>query len=573
MAHEKPVHFCTVYDLSWNYGSPVWLILSGTVAIDTGIASSFPGNVIVVLARTGNARDIPHSPGEEWQDGRAPPPVRKGVAMPVLPKSPSLARNAISAAGAVIAFVALTNTIFLVYIDSRQIHPNPYLGILAWIVAPAILSLGVLIFLAGLLVERRRRRGRAPDAIPEFPRIDLNVRRTRAILIGTSAALIIFVTASVIGSYQAYHYTESNEFCGTACHQPMHPEYSAYHVSPHARVDCVECHVGGGATWYVRSKITGSHQLFALVTGNYPRPIPTPVDNMRPARETCEQCHWPEKFFGTQLKVFNHYQYDEQSTPKEVKLLVNVGGGSSASGPTGGIHWHMNIANEVTYVATDRQRQDIPWVRIKDRSGRVTEYRREDSKLTAAQLAAMPARRMDCIDCHSRPAHNYVSPDRAVDRALLAGTIDRSLPFAKRQAVTVLAKDYSSTPQAVKAIGSDFGAYYQKTYPAIYASRNVSISRSAATLQQIFQNTRFPEMRVDWRSHRDNVGHLYSLGCFRCHDDQHVSRDGKRISKECNLCHTVLGETAKTEFTHPVELGDLRSFNCADCHSGAAMAQ
>jgi nitrate/TMAO reductase-like tetraheme cytochrome c subunit len=483
-----------------------------------------------------------------------------------VPKRPSLSRNPISAAGAVIAFVALTNTIFLIYLDSRQVHPNPYLGILAWIVAPAILSLGLVIYIAGLLIERRRRRTRAPEAFPEYPRIDLNVRRTRMIVIGTFAALIVFVTASVIGSYQAYHYTESNEFCGTACHQPMHPEYAAYHVSPHARVDCVECHVGGGAKWYVRSKVNGSHQLYTLVTNKYPKPIPTPVDNMRPARDTCEHCHWPEKYFGTQLKDFNHYQYDEQSTLTEAKLLIKTGGGSASGGLAGGIHWHMNIANEITYVAADRQRQDIPWVRLRDRNGHVTEYKREDSKLTAAQIAAMPSRRMDCIDCHSRPAHNYVSPDRSVDRALFAGTIDRSLPFAKQQAVTALAKDYASTPQAVAAIERDFRAYYAKSHPDVYASKRAAIDRSAATLQEIFRNTRFPEMHVDWHTHRDNVGHLYSLGCFRCHDDQHVSADGKRISKECSLCHTA-------EFQHPVELGDLRGFNCSDCHTGNVMSQ
>lgn len=135
----------------------------------------------------------------------------------------------------------------------------------------------------------------------------------------------------------------------------MLPEHTAHQVSPHAHVGCVECHVGGGAEWYVRSKLSGSRQLYTLLTNKYPHPIPTPVDNMRPARETCEQCHWPEKFFGTQLKTFNHYQYDEQSAPKEVRMLIKTGGGSPASGPASGIHWHMNIANEITYAASDRQ--------------------------------------------------------------------------------------------------------------------------------------------------------------------------------------------------------------------------
>src|SRR5213595_2452619 len=187
--------------------------------------------------------------------------------------SQRLGRNPISAAGAVIAFIALTNTLFLIYIDGRQAHSNPYLGILAWIVAQAILSFGILVYIGGLLVERRRRRLRAPEDVAEYPRIDLNVRKTRLIVAGTFAGLIVFVTASVIGSYQAYHFTESDAFCGTVCHQVMGPEYTAYKRSPHARVGCVQCHVGGGATWYVRSKVTGSHQLFSVLTNKYPRPI------------------------------------------------------------------------------------------------------------------------------------------------------------------------------------------------------------------------------------------------------------------------------------------------------------
>jgi len=491
------------------------------------------------------------------------------------PKSPGLSRNPISAVGLVIAFVALMNTIFLIYIDGRGAHSNPYLGILAWMVGPAILSFGLIVFIAGLLIERRRRHRRAPGEIARFPMVDLNLPRTRFVVTSTFAGVILFVTASVIGSYQVYHYTDSDAFCGTLCHQVMNPEYTAYKASPHARVGCVGCHVGSGATWYVKSKLSGSYQVYSVLAHKYPRPIPSPVENLRPAQETCEQCHWPEKFFGAQLKVFNHFQYDEQSTPKEVKMLIKTGGGSPASGQTAGIHWHMNIANEVSYVTTDRQHQVIPYVKVRDRStGRVTEFFAEDSKVKPAQLKTMAARRMDCVDCHNRPTHIYLSPDRSVDRALLTGTVDRTLPFAKQQGVTVLTKDYQSTQQAVNGIASDFTKYYQTTYPAIYASKKPAIDKSVATLQRIFTTTRFPEMRVDWRTHRDNVGHLYSLGCFRCHDDQHVSADGKRISKDCTICHTVLGESdAKAEFQHPVELGDLRAFVCADCHTGGVMSQ
>ena len=487
-------------------------------------------------------------------------------------KGPRAPRNLISQIGMVIAIIAVTNLIFLIFVDVMQSHGNPYIGILTWIVAPAILIFGLAMFFAGILLDRRRRRRQAPDEVPPFPRIDLNQPRTRAIAFWTTLGTIVFVTMSVVGSYKAYHYTDSDAFCGTACHTVMQPEYTAYKLSPHARVGCAQCHIGPGATWFVRSKLSGSYQVYAALMKKYPRPIPSPVKNLRPAQETCEQCHWPEKFFGAQLKTFNHFSYDETNTPKEIRMLIKTGGGSPSGGLTTGIHWHMNIANKVTYIATDDQHQKIPWIRVEDRTGKVTEYRAEDSKLTAAQIAAAPKRRMDCIDCHNRPTHIYQSPDRAVDRALLAGTIDRTLPFAKQQAVAVLAKDYTSTPDALKAIAAELPAFYQKNHPAVYAAKKPAIDAAVATVQGIFQSIRFPEMRVDWRTHPDNIGHFMFLGCFRCHDDQHVSADGKRISKDCQICHTVLSDTqTNAQFEHPVDLGDLRAVNCADCHNGGGM--
>jgi nitrate/TMAO reductase-like tetraheme cytochrome c subunit len=480
---------------------------------------------------------------------------------------PSLNRNLVSLAGAIIILIALANLGFLIYLDATQTHGNPYIGILTWLVAPAILIVGLAIYFGGMLLERRRRRRAAPDSVPQYPTIDLNEKRTRVILITSAAGIIIFVTMTVFGSYQVYHYTDSDEFCGTMCHTPMTPEYTAYKLSPHARVGCVGCHVGAGATWYLRSKVSGAHQVYAVLSNNFPRPIPSPVANLRPAQETCEQCHWPEKFWGAQFKAFDHYQYDEANTPLQARMLINVGGGNPSGGLMSGIHWHMNIANEVTYIATDSHRQKIPWVRMRDRrTGQFTDYLSQEAKLTDAQIATAAKRRMDCIDCHSRPAHTYVSPDRAVDKAILAGKIDRSLPFVKQQSVAALVKDNATTA------ADDLRAYYRKSYPAIYQTKKASIEASAAAIQQIFSTTRFPEMKVDWRTHPDNIGHMQSTGCFRCHDDQHVSKDGKKISKECTVCHTILSETKTVaEFQHPVDIGDLRGVNCADCHTGGGM--
>lgn len=495
---------------------------------------------------------------------------------------PNLARNPISWVGLVVAGVSLANIIFLIVAGATGAHTNPYLGILTWMVLPAFLTLGLILFVLGILLERRRRRKIAPDEHPPFPRLDLNSARVRRTAIISFTGILLFFFVSILGSYQAYEFTDSDQFCGTLCHSVMNPEYTAYSASPHARVGCVGCHVGAGATWYVRSKLSGSYQVYAALFNKYPRPIPTPVQNLRPAQQTCEQCHWPEKFFGAQLKVFSHFGYDESNTPRQVQLLIKTGGGSPSGGITAGIHWHMNIANEITYVASDPQRQKIDWVRMKDKSGHVTEFTAQDTKLKPEQIAAAPARRMDCIDCHNRPTHIYVPPDRSIDRALLAGTIDRTLPFVKAQAVEVLSKDYASTSQAIDGIASSLRGYYTTKYPAVYASKRQQVEGAVAKVQNIFRNTRFPEMKVDWRTHPDNIGHLYFSGCFRCHDNQHVSKDGKVISKDCNICHSVLSQEQagvvmadmpKNSFQHPVDLGDLTQFSCSDCHTGSAMAQ
>ena len=489
-------------------------------------------------------------------------------------KRPSLARNLISQAGLVIIAVALANLGFLIYLDFTQTHKSPYFGILTWIIAPGILIFGFVVFFAGMLLERRRRRQQAPDEIGQYPTIDLNERRTRLITIGSIVGMILFVTMTVFGSYQVYHYTDSDEFCGTLCHQVMNPEYTAYKLSPHARVGCVECHVGSGATWYVKSKLSGAYQVYAVMANKVPRPIPTPVANLRPAQQTCEQCHWPEKFWGSTLKVFDHYQYDETNTPVELKMLINTGGGTATLAETGGIHWHMNIANEITYIASDEHNQKIPWVRMRNRkTGQTTEYRAADAKVTEAQIATSTQHRMDCIDCHNRPTHIYVSPDRAVDKAIMGGQIDRTLPYVKQQAVAALAKDYATTDAAMKGVPADLIAYYQQKQPDVYKTKRAAVESAAEAVKQIFSITRFPEMKVDWRTHPDNIGHMATLGCFRCHDDQHVSADGKKISKDCNACHSMLSQnkTAAAQFTHPQDIGDLRGVTCSECHSGGGM--
>jgi hypothetical protein len=321
--------------------------------------------------------------------------------------------------------------------------------------------------------------------------------------------------------------------------------------------------------------------VFATVFNTFPRPIPTPVHNLRPAQETCEQCHWPRKFYGEQLKVFSHYANDEKNTLRQIRMIIKTGGGDPATGAPEGIHWHMNIGNKIDYVAADEKRQVIPYIHVEDMQGRVTEYYAKDSTLSKdqikAQVAKGAAHHMDCVDCHNRPTHIYVPPDQSVDQSLLARRLDASLPFIKQQAVTVLAATYKTSNEAMQGIASGLQNFYESKYPNVAKSKQLEIRNAVTEIQQIYGRTTFPDMKLNWQTHNNNLGHFYYPGCFRCHDGQHVSADGKVVSKDCNQCHTVMSEaegtaslaaTPTTSFQHPVDLGDLTQVNCSDCHTG-----
>ena len=491
-------------------------------------------------------------------------------------KKPTLFRNYISFGGALIVTAAVVSILLLFLIELTQKAENPYLGIITYIILPSFLVFGLIVIAVGMLIERRRRR-RSPDSeIAQYPRIDFNEPRQRRLALVLMVVSFVFICASAFGSYRAYEYTESVEFCGQACHSVMKPEFVAFHATSHAKIKCVGCHVGHGAESYARSKLSGARQLLALARGNYSRPIETPVHSMRPADQTCEQCHWPSKFHGAQLKTFNHHAYDEKNSLRQTRMLINVGGGDPTSGPVAGIHWHMNLGNQITFIATDKQRQVIPWIRVQDRDGNVTEYYDRARPLSPEQIAGAEKRRMDCIDCHNRPAHAYLPPDVAVDQSFSAGRLDPSLPFLKRQAVDFLSKPYATEQEALNAIGSGLDAFYRTNYSQLYSERSDTVKSAISETQRIFKTYFFPEMKTDWSTHPNNIGHLYSSGCFRCHDGEHVSNTGKVIRNDCNICHTVLSDSARPatvpnmiNFQHPVDLGGLADRKCETCHKAS----
>jgi nitrate/TMAO reductase-like tetraheme cytochrome c subunit len=515
------------------------------------------------------------------------------------PKAPSLFRNYISLVGGAIVVASFVSICLLFLIEITSNHENPYLGILTYIMLPSIFIFGLMIVMVGRFFERRRRHRASPDEIPAYPSLNLNDPRSRKALFVFLLLTFVFVSASAFGSYRGYEYTESVNFCGETCHSVMSPEFTAYKAGSHAKIECVACHVGSGPGWYVKMKINGVRQLYSLAFNKYSRPIPSPVHNLRPANGTCEHCHWSEKFYGDEMKVLDRYAYDEQNTLRKRRMLIHVGGGSANAGPVAGIHWHMNVENEITFVSTDGRRQVIPWIRVKDKQGNVTEYYDRNRPATPDQIAKGEVRRMDCIDCHNRPAHNYLPPDAAVDLGFDSGRLDPSLPYLKKQSVEVLTKPYNTTPEAVSAIAASLDDFYRVSYPDVYAQKRTSIDTAVKEVQRLFQTYSFPEMKTDWRAHPNNIGHLYFDGCFRCHDGEHVSKDGKVITNNCNVCHTMIYDSAAApeknvstgpflhpvdlgglaekhkcdfchqankRFVHPINLGDISMFQCVECH-------
>lgn len=517
-------------------------------------------------------------------------------------KSPSLLRNGMSLTGAIIAGFTLANMLSMLLAVVLGMRPNPYFGIFAYLLFPAIALFGLILMPIGMLRERRRRRGSLlPTALAAS--LDLTQKSVRRAMLGMVGFSLFFVTITAGASYHAYQFTESSSFCGLTCHEPMKPEFTAYQHSPHAQVECASCHVGSGATWFLRSKLSGTHQLWAVMRAEYPRPIQLPIKNLRPVRAACEQCHWPEKYYSSQFKTFTHFGSDEKNTPRQVQMLIKTGGGGAEFGKPTGIHWHMNIANRVEFVATDKLEQTIPWVKVKNGDGRTIEFFDKTSSLAPAQIAAMPKATMDCVTCHARPAHKFRPPVQAVDNALEAGKLDISLPFLKKQSVKVLTRTYASLEAAEEGIANEIDKYYRTKYPQIYKDKLPQIKATVATLQGIYQSNIFPFMHVDWKTYPDNIGHMYNPGCFRCHDGNHVSADGQVISNDCESCHTILGPPenplirasakgsanhalkdgaklaqsddgtpfamVRTTFKHPKELE--KQNNCDSCHTGARL--
>lgn len=482
------------------------------------------------------------------------------------------ARNWLSLAGLIVVLGSIFAFLMLLVVDLFAGQQNPYVGILTFVIAPGFFFLGSFLFGLGWFLQRRQEARTGGPALRGKLVIDLSQPRHRRALGWFVVGGIGFLLISAIGSYQTYEVTDSVVFCGQACHEPMEPQFVTYQHSPHARVDCTACHVGPGTGNFLKAKFNGVHQLYATAFNDYERPIHL-SGKIDINQQTCEQCHWPERYVGNVERTYNHYLADDENTAFSVRLLLKVGGGGSAHQPAGGIHWHMNVANKVEYIAADARRQEIPWVRVTDATGKATEFR---SPGFTDDPAAHKVATMDCMDCHNRPAHHFKAPTDSVDLAIDLGFLSTNLPNIKLAAVEALTAPAATQDEGVRHIAAALG----RTYPE---QPRELVQQAVDELQRIYRLNFFPEMKVNWSTHADNLGHKNWPGCFRCHDGRHKTSDGARTlgASDCNSCHTILAQGDRNQIRelnpdgHPFLHVDAEysDFSCVECHTGGLMKE
>ncbi len=457
--------------------------------------------------------------------------------------------------------VALATSSFLLFVffellQIAGILTNSYVGLISYMALPALFLMGLVLVPIGWW-QFRRATGRSTSELltQRFPDDMTKAKRIGSSLMGTIALLtVVNILFLGIGGARMLHFMDSPKFCGTACHSVMEPEWVAYQNSPHAHVRCVDCHVGEGAQALLDAKLNGLWQVVSATFDLYERPIPTPVHQLRPARETCEKCHWPDKFYGDRIKTFPTFRFDQESTPRHTTLALKVGSGGDDSHGT--IHWHVAEANEVRYQAADESRHAMDWVEIKrgEEFHRYTNRSATPGKDAGSELP-LP-RSMDCVDCHNRATHIYEDPEQAIDNALASGRISRDLPFAKKVGFGALTGRYGTTKyDGLKGIENEVRGYYLRQKHEVRVNL-ADVDLMVAEVQAIYSRNIFPGMKVEWNSYPSQLGHKNDTGCFRCHNRDMVDETGVAIPYDCTLCHSILAMDSATEFQFLLPAGE-----------------
>jgi nitrate/TMAO reductase-like tetraheme cytochrome c subunit len=452
--------------------------------------------------------------------------------------------------------VALTTASFLLFIIFLLLSlagaiTNAYVGLLIYLTLPASFVLGLLLIPIGWFIHKKKSDKTTQELLEE--RFDSEHVQPRfygsnivgIVLLLTLVNLIFFGGASM----KMLQFMDEPSFCGTACHV-MKPEWTVYQESPHARVACVDCHVGESTEAIVQSKFSGMRQMKQLALGTYERPIPTPVHQLRPSRETCENCHWAEKKHGRRLKLITRYQTDEASTPHYTTLNLKIG---SNDGGRKVIHWHASKEDLVRYASVDDEREEIIWVEAMQEDGSYERYtnRRLVSKTTGDEIV----RSMDCVDCHNRVTHVYEGLSEGIDWRIAEGMLDRSLPYLKREALAAVAPDYPDMEAAMEGIERRVQSFYRRNHPDLATAKQVEIDGAVSTLQAFYLRNIHPEMSVTWNTYRDHLGHpARGEGCFRCHNENTVDEAGRTIEHECTLCHSIIADDSPDPFRFQMEV-------------------
>ena len=446
--------------------------------------------------------------------------------------------------------VALTTSSFLLFIIFLLLSlagaiTNAYVGLLIYLTLPSSFVLGLLLIPIGWFVHKKRSGKMTKELLEErFESEDIKQRFYGSNIIGmilllTAINLLFFGGASMT----MLQFMDQPHFCGTACHV-MKPEWTVYQESPHARVDCVDCHVGESAEAVVQSKFSGMRQMVHLALDSYARPIPTPVHQLRPSRETCENCHWAEKKHGRRLKLITRYQTDEASTPQYTTLNIKIG---SNDGGRKVIHWHASKDDLVRYASVDDKREEIIWVEAMQEDGAYKRYtnRRLVSTITGDEIV----RSMDCVDCHNRVTHIYEDPSEGIDWRIAEGMLDRGLPYLKREALAAVTRDYPDMGAAMEGIERRLQFFYRRNHPELAMVKRVEIDSAVSTLQDFYLRNIHPEMSVTWNSYPDHLGHpARRKGCFRCHNENIMDEAGRPIEDECTICHSIIANDSADPF-------------------------
>lgn len=428
---------------------------------------------------------------------------------------PRLARNPVSIVGAAVTTVSVVAFFAYLALEQFGLLESPYSGLFGFVVVPFSFLLGLLLIPAGIWIEgRRRRRG---EAAWRWPMVDLADARTRTILIAIVGLTVVNVAIVGVAGFGLVHYSESNAFCGSVCHTVMEPQASAHLRSPHSQVSCVSCHVGPGVAGTVTAKMNGTRQLLGVVTGDYSRPIPSPRSRMPVPAETCEGCHRPVAPDRTVQRLYREHKDNETSSEIVTSLLIYSGKN----------HWHARPDVVVEYVAEADDLKAIPYVRVTEK-GQTTEYFAEG---VAAPPAGRPLVRMDCVDCHNRPAHTLAkTPQQVVDQAIVRGEIDTTLPFARGEIVDALAAEYPAGTDVLQAITARLTEKFGTSQAA---------AQTIAVARRLYSENVFPAMNITWGTYTNQILHIDDTGCFRCHTDTHATKDAepKLVRQDCDLCH------------------------------------